>query len=112
MQVDTLMIDAGADIYYDQGFRNVLEDHMSYLRNHATTHAIAVEPIQAHKYRFDLFGLLSDCNVPPYMHWLVMRMNKMTAPTEANTDLSVLLIPNFTTVDHIRQAYVSTQRIN
>ena len=41
MSLDALAIAEGPTLYYDDGFRAVIEDHMTYLRSHPTTTTIA-----------------------------------------------------------------------
>jgi len=47
-----------------------------------------------------------------HLHWLVMRMNDMTTPTEATKSIDHLLVPDFRTVERIRQSHVTTRRLN
>lgn len=111
MQVDALMVDAGPSIYYDSAFRNVLEDHMTYLREHPQTMQLAVEPTQAYRFEADLFGLLSYYNVPVQFQWIVMRMNKMTSPTDAHPEITLLLVPDHNVIEHIQQSHKTKRRI-
>jgi len=112
MQIDNLMIAAGPSIYYSQSFRDVLEDHLTYLKNHSTTNVLSIEPMKAYKYEFDLYSLLREYNIPTHLHWLVMRLNDMVSPTDATVKIDHLIIPDFSTVDRIRQSHVTTRRIN
>lgn len=112
MQINTLMVEQGPQVFYDNKFRAVLEDFMSFFKSHPTTYRISIEPIQAYKYEFDLFGLLTDCGISINLHWLVMRMNNMTSPTDATKNLLTLIIPNISTVSYIRQSHMSTNVIN
>lgn len=111
MKINELMVDPGPSIFYDSAFRNVLEDHMTFLREHSQTIQITVEPTQAYRFEHDLFGLLAHYNVPVHFHWLVMRMNKMTSPTDSHRDINTLLVPDHTVVEHIRQSHMTRRRI-
>jgi hypothetical protein len=112
MQVDNLMVDPGPSVYYDSAFRNVLEDFMTYLRTNPSTISINIEPIDAYKYEFDLFSLLNKYNIPPYMHWIVMRVNNFTSPLEVTRKLNTLRIPNESVINTIRQSHLTVSRIN
>lgn len=112
MKVDSLMRNLGASIYYDPDFRNVLEAHMTYLRTHPTTVTLNIDPSKAYKYEFDLFSLFAEMNIPTYLHWLTMRMNQMTAPTDATRELDFLLVPDQTTVSRIAQSHRTTRKIS
>lgn len=111
MKVDDLMPAEGASIYYDPAFRNVLEDHMTFLREHPQTSVLNVEPTQAYRFEHDLFGLLAHYGVSRAFHWVVMRMNKMTTPTELTRDAVQLLVPETRLVEQIRQSHMTKRRI-
>lgn len=112
MSIDSLMSAQGASIYYDLSFRNVLEDHLTYLKNLESTTVLAIEPIIAYKYKFDLYSLLFHYNIPMHLHWLVMRLNDFLSPTEATSELTSLLIPNSSVIEQIRQSHLSTRRVS
>ena len=111
MQIDSLMKSDGPEIYYLDDFRNVLEDHMSYLRTHPATTTIQVEPMVAFKFEYDFYGLLQALNVSPHLHWVVLRMNLLTGSTDYRRDMLYLWLPDFTVVEHIRQSHMSTRKI-
>lgn len=112
MKIDSLMVgEASHAIYYDPDFRNVLEMHVVFLRVHPTTREVPVEPIMAHRFEFDLFGLLAKLNVPPHLHFLTMRLNKITSPHKIDINLTNLLVPDDAVVNRIRQSHTAVQRI-
>ncbi len=111
MLVDALMTDPGPNIYYDTDFRNVLEDHMTYLRHHPQTRVVTLEPGKIYKNEFDFFGLLSEYSIEPWMQWVVMRMNYLSSPLDELKNLNELLIPDPTIIERIRQSYATTSRI-
>jgi hypothetical protein len=107
-----LMINEGPAIYYDPAFRNVLEDHMNYLRKHPSTEVVQVEDGQAFFYTNDFYGLTRALLIPPELQWVMLRMNNMKSPIDYKEDRTLLLRPNQTVVDFIRQSYTSTNRTN
>lgn len=111
MSINELMLSAGPNIYYDDSFRNVLEDHLWYLKNHASTNVLSIEPIKAYKYEYDLYGLLNSYSINMNLHWIIMRLNNMTDPTEVTRDLKMLLIPDIRVIEQIRQSHMTTRRI-
>lgn len=111
MLIDSLMQDDGASIYYDEDFRNVLEDHMTYLRALSSTTTLALDVGKVYKYEHDLFGLLADYGIPMQLHWVVMRLNKMSTPTDLRQDQTALLIPDASVVDKIRQSHMSSRKL-
>jgi hypothetical protein len=110
--IDSLMTDSGPAIYYDTTFMNVLEDFMTYLRTHPTTNIVDIDQMLAYKYEFDFFGLLAQYGIPPNLHWVTLRMNNMTSPNDFAKKAIVLLVPNASTIEAIRQSHMSTRLIN
>lgn len=110
MKVDSLMRDAGPSIYYDPDFRNVLEAHMTYLRNTSNEY-IAVEPSAAYKYEFDFFSLLAFYKVPSHLHWVVMRMNNYASPTDNGRDLTALMLPNQKLLSQIVSSHKTIRKL-
>jgi hypothetical protein len=114
MALVNLMVDPGPDIFYNPEFRNVLEDHMTFLReNHS--HVVMVRPDQAFQWRGDFFGLLGNLNqekVPRQYHWLVMRLNQYTSPTQFTEDTPAILVPDYSVIEKIAQSHNSLPRIS
>ena len=95
-------------MYYNTAFRNVLEDHMTYLRTHPDTIIVAVTPMQAYRYEFDMTGLLIELGIPLHMHWTVVRMNHMSSLTQVPSDLLQLIVPTDRELSRIKQTYESS----
>jgi hypothetical protein len=67
----------GANLYYEQSFRDVFEDHLSFIKrnkqNYITT--VTVDENTAARFAGDFRGLMLSVNVFPYLHWFNMRIN-------------------------------------
>lgn len=112
MKINSLEQATAAAPYFDPEFCAVLEDHMSYLRTHPKTTAIAVEAERVYVYQFDLFGLFNALKIEKNLHYIVMRLAGMTSPTDLKEGmLEYLLVPEPNTVNHIRTSHQSTRRI-
>lgn len=112
MKIDSLIVEDSPVNYFSDEFRRVLEDHMSFLRSDSSTRIVSIEPMNAYRYEFDLFGLLRELGVSQYMHWIVMRLNNLTSPTDVTKSLTQLLIPNAGVIDKIRQSHFSSRRVS
>lgn len=110
MNINSKIINTGQDIWFDPTFKSVLEDHMSYLRNHPNTQVKLLEPNLVIKYRFDLYSLLNECNIEPKYHWLLMRMNKINSPIDDFRLLEFIIIPDLTIVTRILSHFNSRNR--
>jgi hypothetical protein len=109
-KIDALMTDPGPSVIYEDGFRNLIEDHITYLRNHPQTQVVTATSQQTYKYEFDLAGLLNELGITTDMHWIVMRMNHLTSPTHVPEDLTSILVPPQKEINILKQAYSTSKR--
>lgn len=111
MALNDNMVPTGPDIFYDESFRNVLEDHMAFLRDNYSS-VVMLNPDESYQWRGDLFGLLHVRQYQRQYHWLIMRLNQYTAPSQFTEDTLALLVPDFDVVERIMQSHNSTPRIS
>lgn len=97
--------------YYSKGFRNVLEDHMTYLRSHPDTQKREITPSEAYQFENDFYGLMNYKAVPMHFHHLVLRMNNMTNPDQMPPDLTFFLLPEMAVVSRLLSVYKTSDRI-
>lgn len=107
--VGSLMFNPGPPVYFTDAFRRVLEDHMGFLRTHPSTQLIVVAAQDSDwAFENDLFGFLQNLGIPPQYHWVAMRMNNYTDPTEFGASASLLLLPPQNVIEQIRSAYMTS----
>lgn len=111
MALIDLMVNAGEDLFYDPGFRNVLEDHMTYLREQYSQ-MVMLRPDESYQWRGDFFGLLDGRNYARKYHWVILRLNQYTSPTQFDEDTLAILVPDFAEIDRIAQAYQAVPKIS
>ena len=80
MKVAEKMRTSGTTIFYDEGFRRVVEDHLEYLRNNSTTKVLNVTADDAATYEYDLYTYLLSLNIEKQLHWIVLRVNYFKTP--------------------------------
>lgn len=112
MTIDNLMSSEGDQIYYTEAFRNVLEDHMPFFRNHPSTKYVSITPAYAYANDKDFIGLLNTLNVPRYLHWLIMRMNDLSSPQDFDGLTLSIITPDPTLVQRIKAAHTADNRIS
>jgi hypothetical protein len=110
--IDALMVRDDVPIYYDADFRVILESHLEYFRTNPNTTAIDIPAIDADKFKGDLWGLLLSKNIPPYLHWLVMRLTGLTSPNASDTLVTRVLIPASTDLNRIINQFMTIHRID
>lgn len=111
MDIDSYAYDAGPDIFYNDDFRNTIEAHLDYLRTHEETTTLYLEPHIVYRYEFDMYGLLMNYSIKPYMHWIILRLNNLYSMNSFPKDLSQLLVPSESVVNQIRQIYQTAHSV-
>ncbi|MBB5409356.1 hypothetical protein HDG34_003297 [Paraburkholderia sp. HC6.4b] len=107
--IGSLMLNPGPAVYYTDAFRRVLEDHMGFLRAHPATQLVPVSAQDSDwAFEHDLFGFLQSLGIAPQYHWVAMRMNNYTDPTEFGASASLLLLPPQNVIEQIRSAYMAS----
>lgn len=117
--LNQMMVEMGDSIYFDEGFRIVLETHMVILRKDTATRRVLVPPELAYQYQGDLYGLLgtSQFNQAFGYRWLVMRVNGLYNPADyglnwdnqyAGAHDFSLLLPSEEYVSQLARKYKTT----
>lgn len=101
MAIENLEYNFGDERYFDPSFRNELEAHVKWLREHATTGPKANSEFGRYKFEFDMFGLFRHLGIPEKLHWLTMRMNKFTNPYQSTAHIDIFLVPDEGEFDRI-----------
>ena len=110
--INDLMPSDGPALYYDDGFRNTIEDHLPYLQLAANSDVTAVPDATAYKYEYDLYGLLYSLGIPKCYHWVILRVNGFRSPIEYTVAVNNLLIPKSQVIDNIRQTYQINHKVS
>lgn len=108
MLIDDQMVCLSQLSYYDPGFRQVLEDHLTFIKSLESTQVEAISPESAWHYKGDFFRLLRDMNIPSHLHWYIMRMCGYHSPDEAGEELSEIYIPNQEQLEQMRNNHSTT----
>lgn len=101
MAIDSLYVGQGDAIYYTDEFRDVIEDHLSWLRNHQKTTLRAILPEIAYPNAGDFYSVLDAIGLKRQYHWTVLRMNGLTDPIQSPEDLSEILLPSTDIIDNL-----------
>jgi hypothetical protein len=105
MQINALATTSGSSVFYDQGFRIVIESHIPYLLRLPELRVLAVDPFDSYKYEGDLFGLLDKLLVPKQYHYAIMLANRFSCPADLKATTKSLLIPPFGELDLLGNIY-------
>ena len=107
MDILNKMITGGPAVYYDPGFRVMMEDHLTYLRNLTNNEIIEIEPGIAYKYEGDYYGMLMHHGILPEYHWSIMRMNGYMSPQDDRGEQSSFMNSPVSALNRISSTYRS-----
>ena len=100
------------ETFYGADFRAVLEDHMTWLRNHRSTRSIKVANSDAYRFEGDFYRYLSSLGtISRGYFWVIMRLNKMTSPQDFGVETDTILVPSAETLEALRKAHVTYHTI-
>lgn len=99
--INSLSVGESHSYYYTNEIKALLESHVEFLKNHRETRIVQVAPHLIYKYEGDFYGLLLTLKIPPEYHWIIMRMNDYTSPTELSENKMAFLQPGFNVIDQI-----------
>lgn len=111
MRIHDIATAAGDSGYYDQGFLNTINDHLTYLKKlprnrvHTLTYQIA------DKYNGDFFGLLDHLQIPKKYHYSIMLINDLLSSSDYGMDKITLIIPDTSEIELIKSIYDTRQMV-
>lgn len=104
-----LAIATPSSVTNEDGFRLMIETHRGFLRQDGRFEIHTVDPHQAFKYQYDLFGYLAAMKVHPEYHFAVMRMSDIEIPTAFDASVTVLYIPTKQSFSTLKGLYVTSR---
>lgn len=99
------------NIFDTVAFKNIIEDHLTYLLTHPNTITIPVTAHQVNVYEFDWIGLLASLNIQPNLRHTVIRMNGGSSFSDVPELLRSLRVPDLTILQNIATLIASTGKI-
>lgn len=98
--------------YYTEGFRNVIEDHLSLLKKDPENIILEISPMLAHRYEYDVVKIFRSLKIPAEIHWVTMRMNNIENMLKLPPDKHYIVVPNNMRISKLYQVYSTAQKIN
>lgn len=108
----TKSVNSGQTIFYNRSFRQVVEDHLSLMRDVNNHTVVNIDPSDAEAFVGDLYGLLAQEGVSLDLHWCIMRLNDYTSPTEFTSDVMELKTPNPSFINRLVKQFRTNQSIS
>jgi hypothetical protein len=101
------LLNPGPEVYYDEGFRAVFEDHLNFILN-TKRDALAIETVDENtgaRFAGDFRGLMLEMGKEPHMAWFNMRINGYTNCSEYDGSQISLYILQTSVVDKLAAQY-------
>lgn len=106
-----LLNDDGPRVYYSDGFRDVIENHLVIMREKHSS-PVSIQQHIAYVYEADFYGLMNALGVAKHFQWITLRLNGYTSPTDYRPEDLVLYIPDINYVERLKDVFTTVQRIN
>ena len=100
-----ILNDNSRNVFYETGFRNLIEEHLTYLRDNKSVETIMVEHNLRYKFEHDLYGYLTAKDYPREYHWIILRVNDFHTTSEFTKETTMLIVPNLTQVENLIKVY-------
>ena len=104
MNINLLENNKADNSYFTDSYIQVLEDHLSTIRNNPENRIADVDNKLNYKYEGDLYGLLTVLNVEKKYHYITGRLNNVENSTDYKGDMTSLLIPSPDLLESLKQA--------
>ena len=103
----------GANLYYEQAFRNVFEDHLSYIKQNKQNFitSVTVDQNTAARFAGDFRGLMLAVSVFPHLHWFNMRLNGYSSCSDYDGQQLTIELINENIIKELSRVY-KTKRKN
>ena len=82
-------------------FRNLIEDHLSWLMQHPSNSVRIVTAHQIDVYDFDWIGLLAALKIDPNLNYAVIRMNGGKSFTDVPHNLRSIKVPDIRIIQNL-----------
>lgn len=108
--IQSLAKQRGEDVYYNDKYRIMIEQHVEQLRTSTDAQEVAVSEQSAIRQLGDFYGLLLELNVLPKYHWIVMVVNGLKQPNEYNGG-NALIMPSVNEIERLTQVFLANHSI-
>lgn len=95
--------------YSTEGFRLLVENHLSALRHSDNIERIqAVDSVISCQCAGDFYAVLAHYKIPHQYQWVIMRVNGYLSPFEYTEDQLIIFIPKDEVIENLMNIYRET----
>lgn len=96
--------------YFNKNFLEMLESHLTYLKNLPKNQIMTVTEHQCYKFEGDFYGLLNDLNVQKFLHYPILRMNGYQHSSDFKETIASILVPEAEEIIRLKNLLVTKNR--
>lgn len=97
--------------YYDDGYKQILRDHLQELINDPETRMVEIDPDVGENATGDLTSILRHYRLDVRLHWPICIMNGLDSPMSYTSDITHLLVPSKDTIVRLHTYYKALHTI-
>lgn len=112
LSISQLQIPAGQTLMLTDSFRNLIENHLPYLRTHSATVPTLIEDNIADKYMGDFYQLLNYLKVNQELFWVTLRVNNLLSPLDYDGSLTTVLIPSSSVIHTLLNRFLNSTQLS
>lgn len=101
----------GENVWFDLRFKVMLEQHLIGLKQMDGTTFIDITPHDCEYYQGNFHGILFKYGVPPYLHWLVTRMNGFDSSVDFRGEETRFMLPNVERLNKLKEMFMTVHNI-
>lgn len=107
MTVLELQRSTGDSRYQADSFRNVIEDHLQFIKHKSIANVVTTTGRQVSKFKLDFTGLLIELNVPDEYHWATMRANGLHSTADYVNNYNDIKLIKTTTLRSLHERHLT-----
>lgn len=92
-------------LFFDPDFINVLDSHLEWLKAQPGSRYQEIPAHSLENYKGDFFAVLTDFDIDPNYHRVIMRLNGFMSPCDYLGQPMQVFIPNVGTIESIAAVY-------
>lgn len=88
-------------LYYSDEFRQLLYDHIDLIREESKRDIVKVTKGQLLRFAGNNRALFSELKIPPSLHWICAKINRIEDDHTPLINLETLIFPNASYIDRL-----------
>lgn len=91
-------------------FKTILEHWLETIKSNPANVIINIQPIDASRFEYDLYGLLRVYKTPVELHWITMRVNGLMSSMDYRADMVTIIVPSPELIEEIYSLWATRKQ--